>query len=51
MRLENTEAGMATLEAIAKALAIIESPERAAPLMQLYQAKLEATLKGRGVIK
>ncbi len=50
MRVENTEHGMATLEAIAHALRIIEGPEVGAVMMKLYQDKLEATLKGRGII-
>jgi DTW domain-containing protein YfiP len=48
MRAENTEAGMATLEAIAHALGIIEGDEVKEILMKLYMNKLEATLKGRG---
>jgi DTW domain-containing protein YfiP len=48
MRVETTEAGMATLEAIAHALGIIEGEEVKAKLMQFYQRKLEETLKGRG---
>ncbi len=50
MRLETTENGMATLEAIAHALGIIEGPEVGAVMMKLYQDKLEATLLGRGLI-
>lgn len=48
MRAETTEAGMATLEAIAHALGIIEGVEVKEKLMQFYQRKLEETLKGRG---
>jgi DTW domain-containing protein YfiP len=48
MRTETTEAGMATLEAIAHALGIIEGAEVKEKLMKLYQRKLEETLKGRG---
>lgn len=48
MRAETTEAGMATLEAIAHALGIIEGEEIKKTLMDFYQKKLEATLKGRG---
>jgi DTW domain-containing protein YfiP len=51
LRAESSEEGMATLEAIAKALAVIEGPANAAPLLKLYQAKLEKTLIGRGVLK
>lgn len=50
LRAESTAYGMSTLEAIAKALGIIEGPETEAALMVLYQAKLAATLKGRGII-
>jgi DTW domain-containing protein YfiP len=48
MRAETTEAGMATLEAIAHALGIIEGEEVQKILMQLYINKLEATINGRG---
>jgi len=48
MRAENTEAGMATLEAIAHALGIIEGEEVRSILLAFYQMKLEGTLKGRG---
>lgn len=48
MRSETTENGMATLEAIAHALGIIEGPEVEEIMMNLYRAKLEATLRGRG---
>jgi hypothetical protein len=41
---------MATLEAIAVALEIIEGQEVGRQLKDLYQKKLEATLKGRGVL-
>ncbi|MES2527871.1 MAG: tRNA-uridine aminocarboxypropyltransferase [Bdellovibrionota bacterium] len=50
MRAENTDHGMATLEAIAQALGIIEGKAVGDVMMKLYQEKLEATLKGRGVI-
>lgn len=50
LRKESTEYGMSTLEAIAKALGVIEGPEVEAKLTKLYRAKLEATLKGRGII-
>jgi DTW domain-containing protein YfiP len=49
LRQEHTESGMSTLEAIAKALAICEGEDAAAPLFRLYQEKLKATLVGRGV--
>lgn len=48
MRAETTESGMATLEAIACALGIIEGPEVKETLMKFYQLKLAQTLSGRG---
>lgn len=48
MRAETTEAGMATLEAIAHALGIIEGKEVKEVLMKFYREKLEGTLIGRG---
>lgn len=48
MRAETTETGMATLEAIAHALGIIEGEEVKEVLMKFYREKLEGTLKGRG---
>ncbi|MBA2404861.1 MAG: DTW domain-containing protein [Bdellovibrionales bacterium] len=51
IRAETTEAGMATLEAIAHALGIIEGPEVKEVLMNFYLKKLEGTLKGRGLLK
>ncbi len=48
IRAETTEAGMATLEAIAQALGIIEGIKVKEILMDIYQKKLEATLLGRG---
>ncbi len=50
MRAETTEAGMATLEAIAHALGIIEGEQVKAVLMNFYKMKLEETLKGRGQV-
>lgn len=50
LRAESTEYGMSTLEAIAKALGVIEGPEAELALTKLYRAKLSATLKGRGII-
>ena len=49
MRAETTEAGMATLEAIAQALRIIEGDEVGNTLMDFYQKKLDGTLGGRGI--
>lgn len=48
MRNETNEYGMATLQAVALALGIIEGPEVKEKLMRLYQAKLEQTLQSRG---
>lgn len=48
MRAENTEHGMATLQAMAIALGIIEGPEVREKMMLLYDKKLEQTLLGRG---
>lgn len=48
IRNETNEYGMATLQAIALALGIIEGPEVKEKLMKLYQAKLEQTLMSRG---
>lgn len=50
LRAESTSYGMSTLEAIAKALGVIEGLEVEAALMQMYRAKLQNTLKGRGII-
>jgi DTW domain-containing protein len=48
IRNETNEYGMATLQAIALALGIIEGPEVKEKLLKLYQAKLEQTLMSRG---
>lgn len=48
MRKETTKEGMATLEAIAHALGIIENEEVKNHLMYVYWRKLEETFKGRG---
>lgn len=48
MRVENTPEGMATLQAIAQALGVIEGDAVKDTLLHLYQAKLERTLQGRG---
>ncbi len=48
MRTETTETGMATLEAIAAALGIIEGDVVKKKLMDFYQLKLSGTLRGRG---
>lgn len=49
MRGETTEYGMATLQAIALALGIIEGAEVEKILSALYEKKLEQTLLGRGL--
>lgn len=51
LRAETTKEGMATLQAIARALGIIESPEVEFQLMNLYNEKLSRTLKARGILK
>jgi len=48
LRAETTPEGMATLQAIAEALGITEGPLVKKQMMDLYEAKLHATLKGRG---
>jgi DTW domain-containing protein YfiP len=48
LRVEHMEEGMATLEAIAEALAMIEGEEVGKKLRDLYQEKLRRTLQGRG---
>ncbi len=47
LRKEHFSDGMATLEAIAHALAHLEGPAPAARLFALYNAKLSATIEGR----
>ncbi len=47
IRAESTESGMATLEAIACALGIIDGLEVKETVMKIFQLKLEATLSGR----
>jgi DTW domain-containing protein YfiP len=51
LRAETTEYGMSTLEAMARALGVIEGVEVEEKLLRLYEAKLERTLKGRGTFK
>ncbi len=50
LRAETTKEGMATLQAIAQALGILESVEIKTRLMALYSAKLERTMLGRGTV-
>ena len=49
LRKETNSYGMSTLEAIARAFEIIDSPEVGKELMKLYQLKLQKTLLGRGI--
>lgn len=49
VRREHFDDGFSTLEAIAIAFGSLEGPVVREALMALYQAKLHATLKGRGV--
>lgn len=48
LRKENTDHGMATLQAIAIALGLIEGEAVQKQLMNLYDLKLQRTLDGRG---
>jgi DTW domain-containing protein YfiP len=48
LRKEHRDEGMSTLEAIALALGAIEGDEVEMRLMELYRAKLSATLESRG---
>lgn len=50
LRRQNRPEGMATLQAIAHGLGVIEGDLVKAQLMKLYQAKLERTLIGRGLL-
>lgn len=50
LRAESTEYGMSTLEAIAKALRVIEGDETGLKLQALYDLKLSRTLQARGVL-
>ncbi len=47
LRRESKSVGMATLEAIAMAMSILEGEEASAKLKDFYTAKLKATLRGR----
>ena len=51
LRAESSEFGMSTLEAIARALGVIEGDEVEKKLLEVYQVKLERTLIGRGIIQ
>lgn len=50
LRAQSKPERMATLQAIAHGLGIIEGDSVRAQLMKLYQAKIERTLKGRGIL-
>jgi DTW domain-containing protein YfiP len=50
LRAQHRPEGMATLQAIAHGLGVIEGDFVKAQLMKLYHAKLERTLLGRGVL-
>ena len=50
LRKETTPEGMATLQAIAEALGIVESREVRDQLMKVYDLKLMRTMKARGVV-
>ncbi len=49
LRREHVEGGFSTLEAIALAIAATEGDDVGSVLMNLYRAKLRATLIGRGI--
>lgn len=51
LRAQSRPEGMATLQAIAHGLAVIEGEQVGAQLMQLYHAKIERTLVGRGLLR
>ena len=49
LRAQSRAEGMATLQAIAMGLGVIEGEDVAAALMRLYQMKIQRTLAGRGI--
>ena len=51
LRAQSRPERMATLQAIAHGLAVIEGDGVGAQLMKLYQAKIERTLRGRGILR
>ncbi|HET9916847.1 MAG TPA: tRNA-uridine aminocarboxypropyltransferase [Candidatus Binatia bacterium] len=51
LRAQSRAAGMATLQAIASALGVIEGDPVAAQLMRLYRARLDRTLSARGLLR
>jgi DTW domain-containing protein YfiP len=50
LRAQSSPERMATLQAVAQALGIIEGEEVRTQLMALYQTKIERTLAGRGIL-
>jgi DTW domain-containing protein YfiP len=50
LRAETLQEGMATLQAIAYALGVIEGQQVQEQLLRLYQLKLETTLRARGTL-
>jgi DTW domain-containing protein len=50
LRAQSRPERMATLQAIAEGLGVIEGDRVRAQLMKLYQAKIDRTLKGRGIL-
>jgi DTW domain-containing protein YfiP len=48
LRFEHKPEGMATLQAIAHAMGVLEGPKVKDALMQVYQLKLDRTLEARG---
>lgn len=51
LRAQSRPEGMATLQAIARGLGVIEGVQVEAQLMKLYQTKIERTLIGRGILR
>lgn len=51
LRAQHRPEGMATLQAIAHALGVIEGDLVKAQLMKLYNAKVERTMLGRGLLR
>jgi DTW domain-containing protein YfiP len=51
LRAQHRPEGMATLQAIAHGLGVIEGDRVKAQLMKLYDAKVERTLIGRGLLR
>jgi DTW domain-containing protein YfiP len=51
LRAQHKPEGMATLQAIAHALGVIEGDLVKAELMKLYDAKVEQTLRARGLLR